>query len=115
LGLKTLNPQPLRKALELWWYDCSARALRDEYRGFTSRLLTAQSINSIDSARLPPGSIAVTSDGIHILAYIGDARWIQADPGLGKVVEISVPADNKWFKVPVQLVRWSETVLAENI
>lgn len=115
LGVRTLNPEPLRKALALWWYDCSARALRDEYRGFTSRMLTAPSVNSIDDSCLPPGSIAVTSDGIHVLAYIGDLRWIEADPGLGKVVKISVPSDNKWFAVPVQVLRWSEITLAGNI
>ncbi len=35
LGFRTLNPKPIRKALSMWWYDCSARALSEEYRDFT--------------------------------------------------------------------------------
>ncbi len=59
--------------------------------------------------QLAPGDIAVTPDGVHVLAYLGDGEWMEADPGLGKVIRARVPADdNPWFKAPVQVLRWRE-------
>jgi cell wall-associated NlpC family hydrolase len=107
-GLLTLNQRLIRHAFVLWWNDCSARSLRDEYRGFTTRLFKTGSINSIDSTTLSPGDLAVTSDGIHVLAYLGDKTWIEADPSVMKVIVVSTPSDNMWFKIPVQVVRWNQ-------
>ncbi len=100
------NPSSLRTALDLWWHDCSARALRDSYRGFTIPLLQSPSILSLDPAILMPGDLAVTSDGIHVLAYLGDRRWIEADPSAGRVLVVSTPTDNPWFGVPVTILSW---------
>jgi hypothetical protein len=58
-------------------------------------------------AGLVPGDLAVTTSGIHILAYAGDEQWIQADPGIGAVATLSGrTADNRWFDTPVTTHRW---------
>jgi hypothetical protein len=106
LSVTTLNPGLAREALALWWYDCSARALRDEYRGLTALLFKAKSINAIADPELTPGDIAVTADGIHVLAYLGDGVWIEADPGHRKVIEVRTPTRNRWFAKPVHVLRW---------
>jgi hypothetical protein len=108
IGLRTLNPKPLRAAFEMWWYDCSARALRDAYRGFTTPVFQAGSINAISNQALNVGDIAVTVDGVHVLAYLGRNTWIEADPCVMKVVEIITPSENVWFTVPVQIMRWKQ-------
>jgi hypothetical protein len=45
--------------------------------------------------------------GVHILAYLGDNHWIEADPTAHKVLIVQVPeSNNAWFNVPVRIVRW---------
>jgi len=107
LGLRTLNPQAVRTAFSLWWYDCTAKALRDEYRGMTRPLFRAANVNAVPLDHIKPGDIAVTVSGIHVLAYLGQGEWIEADPGLLKVVKLAVPADNPWFNEPVLVLRWA--------
>lgn len=108
LAFATANPEGLRTGFDLWWHDCTARALRDQYRRFTVPLFPAPSINAVDPARLEPGDVAVTADGVHVLAYLGNRRWIEADPSIGKVLIVPVPAANPWFSVPVTLLRWAQ-------
>ena len=50
--------------------------------------------------------MAVTDDGLHVLAYLGDSTWIQADPNAKKVIKLKAPSTNEWFGVPVKLMRW---------
>ena len=107
LAMTQLNPLAFRAALDMWWHDCSARALRDRYRDLTSPLFTAESINAIGNSLIMPGDIAVTSDGRHVPAYLGDHQWIEADPDIRKVVMVAVPADSPWFKKPVHIMRWT--------
>jgi NlpC/P60 family len=107
-GLATLNPALLREGLSLWWHDCSAKALGEDYRGRTRRLFSANSINEFDASKILPGDIAVTSNGVHTLAYLGDLTWIEADPHEQRVIQVHVPTKNAWFSEPVNLVRWSE-------
>ena len=109
-GLWSFNPRLAREAIVLWWHDASARELAGDYRGQTRFLFASSSIMDLDSARLMPGDLAVTSDGVHVLAYLEGGQWIEADPGLGRVVTLH--ADNKahdvntWLKEPVNIVRW---------
>jgi hypothetical protein len=105
-GLRTFNGRPLRSALALWWYDCTAEAMRDSYRGWTLRLFESRNVEDVDCARLHSGDLAVTTDGVHIMAYLGNRTWIEADPEAQRVLEVSLPANNKWFKVPVIFLRW---------
>lgn len=105
-GLRRLNPTHIRSAFSLWWYDCSARALKDEYRNWTRFLFAADSINGIDPARLAPGDLAVTHDGVHVLVHLGDGEWLEADPALGQVFRGRVPVENGWFRMPASVLRW---------
>ena len=108
-GLKTFNGALVREAILLWWYDSSAKAMRDGYRGRTIRIMDATNVNELDHDRILPGDFAVTQNGVHRLAYLGDGRWIQADPNPHKVVIGKVPVeDSGWFKTSVYIMRWSE-------
>jgi len=105
-GLRTFNGKPIRDAIALWWHDSSALALRDGYRGWTAELFRADSVVEVDHSRLTTGDLAVTADGIHVMAYLGSSRWIEADPDAHRVIEVFSPTDNQWFKTPVVFVRW---------
>jgi hypothetical protein len=106
LGFRSLDPQPLRTAFEIWWYDCTARELRDGFRDFTKCHVAAKNINAVDGSMLAPGDLAVTENGVHVLAFLGGNRWIEADPDKHQVIIVEVPARNHWFEVPVRLLRW---------
>lgn len=108
-GLLTINPKLVRFSIALWWHDCSAKALGEEYRGLTRHVASASNINSLDENQIQPGDIAVTTDGIHVLAFLGYNEWVEADPDLRKVVIVKIPAkDNPWFNEPVTVLQWTE-------
>ena len=46
--------------------------------------------------------------GLHVLAYLGNNRWIEADPGEGRVIEVGPTEmnENPWFQQAVVFVRW---------
>lgn len=96
-----------RQALGLWWRDCTARELGAGYRGLTRPVCDAPCLQALDPSGLLPGDLAVTADGRHVLAYLGDRRWIQADPGAQRVVTHPASAANTWHRVPVRVVRWT--------
>ena len=108
VGVQTMNPKLLRQAASLWWHDCTAKALGEEHLGLTVRLSKAASINTVDPNALTPGDLAVTANGMHVLAFLGNGLWIEADPGEMKVLRVKVPSNNPWFSAPVQLVRWCQ-------
>jgi len=110
VGIKTLNPKPIRTALNMWWNDCSASALRDGYRNYTKTLFKAENINSANIDAMLPGDIAVTVDGVHVLAYLGENLWIEADPGVMRVILVKTPTNNPWFTVPVYILRWTQLI-----
>lgn len=105
-GLRTVNGKPIRDAMGLWWHDSSALALRDGYRGWTTELFRETSVAGADHSKLKTGDLAVTADGIHVMAYLGSSTWIEADPDAHRVIEVVTPTDNQWFKTPVVFVRW---------
>ena len=106
-GICTFDSRLVRSALNLWWHDCTARDL-GEGNGLTTHILDAPSINEVDHSRLLPGDLAVTNSGVHILAYLGNQEWIQADPGTNKVIILKVPSkENTWFQTKINLVRWN--------
>ncbi len=106
-GISTLDAGLVRHAISLWWHDCTARDF-GEGHGYTTRLFSAPSINVLDQSKILPGDLAVTSNGVHIMAFLGDSHWIEADPGIGRVVTVSVPSkDNLWFHGPMNIVRWN--------
>lgn len=106
-GFKHLNGRALRGYLEQWWFDASAKALGEGYRDYTTPIGTEGTIQGMDYDGLVPGDLAVTTCGVHILAYAGDGKWIQADPGIGAVATLSGrTADNVWFHTSVTTHRW---------
>jgi len=111
-GLATLNGGLIRQSFALRWYDCSAEALKDEYRGFAVKLGETKALHQHDHAQLQPGDFAITSDGVHALAYLGNETWIEADPGAHKVIQAKKGDANPWLSRPVALMRWS--VLAKS-
>jgi len=108
-GLASANPALLRDALKLAWYDTSARALQQQYRGQTRLLFHARELGSIDQSKLLPGDFAVTSNGVHTLAHVGKGVWIEAEPG-DKVVTLNANEDGPWVKASVSVLRWTRLV-----
>ena len=106
-GVRTLNGTPIRNALSLWWNDSSAGALRDGYMGQTVPVEQFDSVNAIPFGAAAVGDMAVTTDGLHVMVFLGGTTWMEADASSGRVVKETVPADSGWFKTPVALVRWS--------
>ncbi|MHA3770733.1 NlpC/P60 family protein [Verrucomicrobiota bacterium sgz303538] len=107
-GIRNWDSTLVRKALSMWWNDTSALELR-ENATLTTKLQQVKSVNDLDPALLKPGDMA--SNGTHIMAYLGDRRWIEADPGENRVITVDVPADNGWFQCPMTILRW--TLLTE--
>ncbi|OAI58128.1 hypothetical protein AYO49_01340 [Verrucomicrobiaceae bacterium SCGC AG-212-N21] len=105
-GLINADGEMLRAAADLWWHDCSADALGDGYRGYTVPITEAVSLNVLDHSQVRVGDLAIAGGGSHILAYLGDKRWIQADPTAQSVIAETAPAKNGWFKGRVKIVRW---------
>jgi hypothetical protein len=106
-GVSTFHPGLTRESLSRWWKDCTAKALGKGEPPLTTHILDAPSINALPHDQIMAGDLAVTADGIHVLAYLGDLTWIEADPAIRKVVQVKVPsADNAWFQTPVRVVRW---------
>ena len=51
--------------------------------------------------------MAVTQPGVHVLTYVGEDRWIEADPDAYKVIHVKVPArESTWFVAPMRIMRW---------
>jgi hypothetical protein len=106
-GVRTLNPNLVRRGLGLWWNDCSAAALGTEHEGVTVGVTNAASLNILNHEALLLGDLAVTRGGAHVLAYVGSNAWIEADPGVMRVVTEAAPSrSNAWFTMPMQIVRW---------
>ena len=107
VGLKTFNGKLLRASVEQWLFDSSAKALSEGYRDFTVPVDYETSIKDSESTRLMKGDLAITIDGVHLLIYLGDDKWIQADPIAEKVISLHKNAKNLWFDDKVSLHRWS--------
>ncbi len=107
-GLRHGDGGTLRMYVEQWWFDASARALGAGYRGYTVPLGLKGTIKEMDYSDLAPGDLAVTTNGAHILAFAGDGKWVQADPGIGSVATLDGKSEeNGWFQTPVTTHRWA--------
>jgi hypothetical protein len=110
-GFVNANPAAIREGFSLWWNDSSAKALKEEYQGKTRLLFTAPNLNHVNYSAIEPGDIAVTSSGVHVLAYIGNHTWIEADPNEihgNRVIQVKTPTRNAWFNMPVHIMRWRQ-------
>jgi cell wall-associated NlpC family hydrolase len=106
-GLLTLNPSLIRSAMDLWWNDTTASEIGRGYGGRTIPVTNCSSLNTLAGSLLLPGDMAVTTTGIHVMAYLGNNTWIGADPGEMRVAIFAVPEmKNAWFSSPMNIVRW---------
>lgn len=97
------------KAFSTWWYDSSAKALGENYREYTVNICLFDSLRQVDYSLLNPGDLAITANGVHVIVYLGNEKWIQADPVQGKVVvEDPFGTKSSWFDVKVNIVRWKD-------
>ena len=104
-GVTTLNPRLIREGAWLWWNDIAAR---DMPRGYEGRMSLLSGVSSISNASgLEPGDVAVTGDGSHVIAHVGDDRWIEADPVGLRVTEWSEKERPEWLDRPVYFLRWT--------
>src|SRR2546423_8226638 len=76
-GFSSANPRLLRAALNLWWRDSNAIQLGKSAYGFTAPQADGSPIAMRAAQNLRPGDLAVTTSGSHVLAYLGDNRWIE--------------------------------------
>lgn len=107
-GMESLDGASFREWARLWWFDTSAKALAENYRGFTRPLGLSGKLRDLDVKRFSPGDLAVTGDGRHVMVYLRDGKWIQADPHASEVT-VSKPAEdrNPWFDSFVTMHRWT--------
>jgi hypothetical protein len=106
-GWKHANGTAFRMWLDQWWYDSSARAMGMGYRGRTRSLDAAGPLWKLDQNPIQPGDLAIREDGVHVVVYLGNHQWIEADPGRGKVrAWTPLPTDGPWYE-PMTLHRWA--------
>ena len=106
-GLRTCNPLLVRKAVALWGRDRSAREMGAGAGKTARKVVEEKSLLILNDKNLHPGDFAITQDGAHALAYLGDHVWLEADPNEGKVIRVSTTSShNLWMNQPVSVLRW---------
>ncbi|MDB6076270.1 MAG: cell wall-associated hydrolase, invasion-associated protein [Akkermansiaceae bacterium] len=107
-GWRHANGAAFREWMRQWWFDESAKAMSEGYRGFTRPTGVEGILRHLDLKDLQPGDLAVNSIGSHVMIYYGDGKWIQADPGPAKVF-LADPKDfpDSWFDSKVTMHRWT--------
>ena len=73
-GLRHADGGAFRRFLAQWWFDTSAEAMGQGYRGFTVDLNRTGEIEGITYEDLEAGDLAVTANGIHVIVYVGEHR-----------------------------------------
>lgn len=115
-GWRNLNPGLLRQAAWLWWHDASALEMESGYRGQMLKLGHTPNLHDDSQkvlANLQPGDLAIVGQGSHVLCYLGDQSWIEADP-ITLHVRIwdhpsqptTSPEIFPWLDAPAELIRW---------
>ena len=84
-GIASANPDLVRAAFTLWWHDTNAIQLGKGGNGLTLPIGDAVPTPMRAAPDVRPGDLAVTTSGSHVLACLGDHRWIEADPDVGRV------------------------------
>jgi hypothetical protein len=106
-AVRTLNPALARQGLWFWWHDAAARDLGSgAHDTLTSRLGPDVRLQDVPPDLPLPGDLAVTSDGSHVLAYLGASRWIEADPYTLRVIELVPGSESNWWGIQVTPCRW---------
>jgi hypothetical protein len=84
-GVASANPALVRAAFTLWWHDTNAIQLGKGGNGLTLPIGDGVPTPMRAASNVRPGDLAVTTSGSHVLACLGDHRWIEADPDVARV------------------------------
>ncbi len=100
------SPAHLRRALIWWWRDTTARQFENHAPVRGKRLGLSQSLRDDIPTGLRPGDLAIVGSGVHVLMYLGENRWIQADPMTHRVL-VSDSRTNRdaWMEGKAVLLR----------
>jgi len=82
-GIREHDPAAVRSALRLWWRDANAIELGNGAHGDTRPVGASPSVELAQHPGVAPGDLAVTATGSHVLAYLGNEVWIEAEPNVG--------------------------------
>lgn len=113
-GIREFNPDLLGRSFWMfWWRDLSAQEIAAGKYGYTIYVGSADKLAGYDNSRLHSGDLAIAQNS-HVLIYMGDGKWIEANPDEGKVViHKNVANSNRpYFNTRVIFRRW--WLLAEN-
>jgi cell wall-associated NlpC family hydrolase len=99
------DPNLMRQAFLLWWRDTNAIQLGKGAKGLTLPIGETSPLAMSAADNVRPGDLAVTTSGSHVLASLGDGRWIEADPDLARVHVIEL-ARSHLADQEVLLVTW---------
>ena len=105
-GLRTFNGALTRQWLDLWWNDAGAKTMAGGHEG---RLVEVSHTEAADLPvdKLQAGDIAVVNGDTHVLVYLGNRQWMEADPGCQKVILHDQQADPAWLPgVRPRIMRW---------
>lgn len=100
---RTHNPAAVRSAFDIWYNDCSTHTLRTGYGNRVEILADIPNDGQLGSVGLQKGDLALLDKYHHVLAYLGDNVWIEADPTAGKVILSDI---SKRGISPCRLARW---------
>jgi hypothetical protein len=98
-GLATGNAGLIRSALWLYWHDVNAKEIRTGYAGHTKVVC-----DHVDYSLMKPGDLGMVDGGVHVMVYLGNNVWIEADPTRNKVLEDTVPDA---MAAQMTIIRWT--------
>ncbi|MEY2541822.1 MAG: hypothetical protein QOI22_1424 [Verrucomicrobiota bacterium] len=104
-GISSTDPALLRAAFTLWWRDTNAVQLGKGGRELASPIGDGSPTPMRGAQNLRPGDLAVTTSGSHVLAYLGNHRWIEADPDVAHVHIVDLDT-SRIGEQEVLLVTW---------
>lgn len=105
-GTQHLHPDAVRSAIKLWWHDCNATRLVS-IPGVTQPVRGDEYGPLHDISGIEAGDLAITKEGSHVLVYLGNQRWIEADPGVGGTHLFTLDGQFKYLADELVLfVRW---------
>ena len=109
-GLREGNPRLLGPMLwRFWWRDLSARAMGEDQYHYTRRIGAVKRLAGLGVRDMQVGDLAVTRFGDHVLIYLGDQQWIEANPADGGVVvhRADRQSTRPYFGQPMTIERWA--------
>jgi hypothetical protein len=106
--LKTyLSQYRIGSAFQIWFIDCPAKHLSTKYSNILREYKKAVLIKNVTNLNIPLGTLAVTTTGNHVLAYVGNNSWAQASPDDMKVTIKNYSENDPWFLKKVNMYELS--------